>query len=84
MRMIDVIRRPNRCPLCGGDICDILYGEPTATWYEDYLKATGHRAVLAAVALQIMIPIMSVQNVDSNFGNSHSLPRANNWQRMLC
>lgn len=45
MRMIDVIRRPNRCPLCGGDICDILYGEPTATWYEDYLKATGHRAV---------------------------------------
>ena len=49
--MIDVIRRPNRCPLCGGDICDILYGEPTATWYEDYLKATGHRAVLGGCCI---------------------------------
>lgn len=51
MRMLDVIRRPNRCPLCGGDICDILYGEPTATWYEDYLKDTGLRAVLGGCCI---------------------------------
>ena len=51
MRMLDVIRRPNRCPLCGGDICDILYGEPTAMWYEDYLKDTGHRAVLGGCCI---------------------------------
>lgn len=47
MKIIDVIIRPNRCPLCGGNIYDVLYGEPIATWHEDYLKDTGHRAVLA-------------------------------------
>lgn len=46
MNNIDVTSRPNKCPICGGEICDILYGEPTSTWEEDYLKETGHRAVL--------------------------------------
>lgn len=46
MKRIDVISRPHKCPRCGGEVCDILYGEPTATWEEDYLKETGHRAIL--------------------------------------
>lgn len=46
MRRICVTRRPRRCPRCGGEVCDILYGEPTATWEEDYMKETGRRAVL--------------------------------------
>lgn len=84
MRMLDVIRRPNRCPLCGGNICDILYGEPTATWYEDYLKETGHRAVLSGCCITDNDPDYECENVDSNFGNSPSLPGVNNGQKMLC
>lgn len=44
--IIDIIRRPKKCPKCGGDVCDILYGEPTSTWEEDYFAQTGHHAVL--------------------------------------
>jgi hypothetical protein len=44
--IIDIIRRPRKCPKCGGLVCDILYGEPTSTWEEDYLSQTGHTAVL--------------------------------------
>lgn len=51
MRILEVIRRPKRCPRCGGEICDILYGEPTSTWEEDYLRDTEHRAVLGGCCI---------------------------------
>ena len=56
MKPINVIRRPRRCPRCGGEICDILYGEPVSTWEEDHMKATGHRAVLGGCCIHEGIP----------------------------
>lgn len=53
MRIHDVIRRPKRCPRCGGEICDIIYGLPCSTWEEDHLKATGHKAVLGGCCLSV-------------------------------
>lgn len=46
MKIIDVLKRPKYCPKCGAEMCDILYGEPTSTWEQDYLKETGHKSVL--------------------------------------
>ena len=53
MRIHDVIRRPKRCPRCGGEVCDIIYGLPCSTWEEDHLKATGHKAVLGGCCLSV-------------------------------
>ena len=53
MKALDVIRRPKRCPRCGGEVCDIIYGMPVATWEEDHLKATGHKAVLGGCCLSV-------------------------------
>ena len=52
MRPIDVIRRPLRCPKCGGEVCDIIWGMPIVSWKEDHLKATGHNAVLGGCCLK--------------------------------
>lgn len=54
--IIDIIRRPKKCPRCGGEVCDILYGEPTATWEEVYLAETGHRAVLGGCIISENMP----------------------------
>lgn len=51
MKVLNIIRRPKRCPRCGGEVCDILYGEPCSTWEEDYMKATGRKAVLGGCCL---------------------------------
>ena len=51
MKIIDVIRSPKRCPQSGGDIYDIAYDLPVATWNEDHLKATGHKTVLGGCCL---------------------------------
>lgn len=56
MKIIDVTTRPDKCPKCGGEICDILYGEPTSTWEEDYKKETGHRAVLGGCIISEDLP----------------------------
>ena len=53
MRILEVIRRPKRCPRCGGETCDIIYGLPCSTWEEDHLKATGHKAVLGGCCLSV-------------------------------
>ena len=53
MKILDVIRRPKRCPRCGGEVCDIIYGMPVATWEENYLKATGRKAVLGGCCLSV-------------------------------
>lgn len=55
-KILEVTARPNKCPKCGGEICDILYGEPTPTWEEDYLKETGHRAVLGGCIISEDFP----------------------------
>ncbi len=49
--IIDVIRRPRKCPKCGGEVCDILYGEPIPTWKEDYFNETGRNAVLGGCCI---------------------------------
>ena len=54
--IIDVLRRPKKCPKCGNEVCDILYGEPIPTWEEDYLKQTGHRAVLGGCCIYDGMP----------------------------
>ena len=53
MRILEVIKRPKRCPRCGGEVCDIIYGMPVATWDEDYLKETGRKAVLGGCCLSV-------------------------------
>ena len=53
MRILEVIRRPKCCPRCGGEVCDIIYGMPVATWEEDYLKETGRMAVLGGCCLSV-------------------------------
>ena len=53
MKALDVIRRPKRCPRCGGEVCDIIYGLLCSTWEEDHLKATGHKAVLGGCCLSV-------------------------------
>lgn len=51
MRILDVIRRPKHCPRCGGDVCDIIWGKPAATWEDDHFKETGHKAVLGGCCI---------------------------------
>lgn len=34
----DVIRKPRKCPHCGGKVVRILYGEPTQESYEQSLQ----------------------------------------------
>ena len=37
-RIIEVESNPGKCPKCGGKVVPILYGEPTAQAYEEYLQ----------------------------------------------
>lgn len=37
-RIIEVDSNPGKCPKCGGNVVPILYGEPTAQTYEEYLQ----------------------------------------------
>ena len=67
MRILDVIRRPKRCPRCGGEVCDILYGEPTSTWEEDYKKETGHRAVLGGCIIWEDCPDFQCEDCELQF-----------------
>ena len=36
--LINVNSRPDVCPLCGGKIVDIIYGEPNQELYEQSLR----------------------------------------------
>lgn len=67
MKALDVIRRPKRCPRCGGEVCDILYGEPTSTWEEDYKKETGHRAVLGGCIIWEDCPDFQCEDCELQF-----------------
>ena len=49
--IIDIRRRRKKCPKCGGEVCDILYGMPTPTYGEDYENQTGHRVILGGCFL---------------------------------
>lgn len=52
MEIIEVKRRPRKCPKCGGEICDIIYGYPTATWEEDHFRRYHHKAVLGGCCFE--------------------------------
>lgn len=67
MRSLEVIRRPKRCPRCGGEVCDILYGEPTSTWEEDYLASTGRKAVLGGCCLHEGMPDYECEDCGQQF-----------------
>ena len=67
MKALDVIRRPKRCPRCGGEVCDILYGEPTSTWEEDYKKEPGHRAVLGGCIIWEDCPDFQCEDCELQF-----------------
>ena len=54
--IVDILRRHKICPRCGGEVYDILYGEPTPTWEEDYLSQTGHHAVLGGCCVSDDMP----------------------------
>lgn len=56
MKPLEIIRRPKRCPRCGGEVCDILYGLPPATWKEDYLASTGRKAILGGCCIYEGMP----------------------------
>lgn len=52
MEILEVKRRPRKCPKCGGEICDIIYGYPTATWEEDHFRRYHHKAVLGGCCFE--------------------------------
>lgn len=67
MNIIDVKTRPGKCPKCGGEVYDILYGEPTSTWEEDYLKETGHHAILGGCIISEDCPDFVCKDCGLNF-----------------
>ena len=67
MKPIEVIRRPKVCPKCGGEILDILYGMPTATWEEDYFKKTGHHASLGGCCIEEDMPDYVCKDCETEF-----------------
>lgn len=44
-RIVDTDRRPQKCPVCFGEICDIIYRKPGSIDEEAYFLKTKHRVV---------------------------------------
>ena len=43
--------RPRRCPVCGGEVCDVIYGMVSLDAVEEYLLKHNRRAVLGGCSL---------------------------------
>lgn len=50
-RVSYLLRRPKRCPHCGGEVYDIIWGMPTADAQERHFEDTGHHAVLGGCCI---------------------------------
>ena len=50
MRTIDVIRKPRKCPHCGGEVYKILYGEPICS-EEEYFERFGKHVVFGGCCI---------------------------------
>ena len=44
-RIVEIERRPQKCPVCFGDICDILYRRPGSVNEDEYFFKTGHKVL---------------------------------------
>lgn len=67
MRIIEINRKLKNCPCCGAELYDILYGEPTPTWEEDYFKETGRKAVIGGCVHDVNSPHYECKNCRNQF-----------------
>ena len=56
MKIIKTNKRPDKCPECGGEVCDILYGEPTPTAQEEYYEKSNRHLILGGCCIYDGMP----------------------------
>lgn len=52
MKIIDVVKRPKKCPYCGGEVCDILWGMPTVDAEINHLLNTGRNLIIGGCVVR--------------------------------
>ena len=67
MQIIEINKRPDRCPKCGGEVCDILYGEPMPTAQEDYYAQYHRHLILGGCIIYDGMPDYQCYNCDQTF-----------------
>lgn len=49
-RITTVSRKPRKCPRCGGEVCEILYGKPMCS-EEEYFERYGKRVIFGGCCI---------------------------------
>ena len=67
MKIIKITQRPDNCPKCGGEVCDILYELPTATAREEYYAKYKKHLILGGCCIYDDMPTYQCYDCGQQF-----------------